>query len=87
MTFTWNEPPCGDRNTVITGYTYSFIEGGRSKRAVEDETTTDTTVSIEDLTPYTDYIFNISANTDAGIGVETTMIYQTLVGGTLIFIS
>ena len=52
---------------------------------MEDETTTDTTVSFEDLTPYTDYTFTISANTDAGKGVDTTMMYRTLAGGTVRF--
>ena len=71
-------------NGVITGYTYSFIEGGRTKPPVLDETT-DTTVSFEDLTPYTDYTFTISANTDAGIGVGSTLVYPIPVGGTVRF--
>ena len=52
---------------------------------MEDETTTDTTVSIEDLTPYTDYTCTIPANTDAGIEVNATIIYRALARGSIRF--
>ncbi|PIK35162.1 fibronectin type III domain protein [Apostichopus japonicus] len=62
--FTWDTVNCPDTNGEITGYRYRLTLNGE---AVEKETTI-WQVVFNDLTPRTNYTFNVQGGTSAGFG-------------------
>ncbi|XP_072042726.1 receptor-type tyrosine-protein phosphatase F-like [Amphiura filiformis] len=66
ITIEWSEPPCGNRHGPIIGYSYSLYN--ETSDEIITSTGLNTTVTINDLTPYTTYTFVITALTNAGKG-------------------
>ncbi|XP_022095017.1 uncharacterized protein LOC110981618 [Acanthaster planci] len=79
LSFSWSKPPCGSRGGIIIGYTYKLTEVSPESQAVIQSVTSEESVTFEDLTPLTEYSFQVAANTIAGAGprsqaeVETTL--------------
>ncbi len=83
LLFTWDQPPCGDRNGVIIGYEYSLrsVKTDTFKRAGY---TTDKSIEFREdnmLEDFVEYRFNISAKTSAGTGPSTAISVRTAEGG------
>ena len=72
VTVSWQEPEI--TNGVIIHYLVTVISGPQLIN--EDEMTTDLSFSADELTPFTNYTFAVSAVTSAGEGlsVELTVI-------------
>ncbi|XP_072041064.1 receptor-type tyrosine-protein phosphatase T-like [Amphiura filiformis] len=66
LTFSWIEPDCGKRNGDIVMYSYELTDH-RTNSVVMDNTS-DTTVSIKNLTPYVGYSFSVAAVNSASRG-------------------
>ncbi|XP_071800236.1 receptor-type tyrosine-protein phosphatase mu-like [Asterias amurensis] len=67
--FSWSAPPCGGRGGNITGYTYKLTQLGSMQDSVEGLTdSSNRMVTISGLIPYTNYSFQVAANTSQGIG-------------------
>ena len=81
VTLTWNKPLCTERNGNIIGYTYSFLVKETSSFVVDNMMTSDITVSLDNLTPVTEYLFIISAKTRTGNGPSATVDVTTLDSG------
>ena len=60
------EPVCGERNGDIIKYSYVLTDQYRNTRTTGD--VTDTTITLNDLTPYVSYSFRVVAWTAAGQG-------------------
>ena len=86
LSFSWSEPPCGDRGGIITGYTYKLTQVG-SMMPDNVEGLTDSSnrmVMISGLIPYTDYSFQVAANTSQGMGpLSSSLNTRTTEGGKL----
>ncbi|XP_022111479.1 receptor-type tyrosine-protein phosphatase delta-like [Acanthaster planci] len=68
LSFSWSKPPCGSRGGIITGYTYKLTEISPESQVVIQSVTSEESVTIEGLTPLTEYSFQVAANTIAGAG-------------------
>ncbi|XP_072027044.1 phosphatidylinositol phosphatase PTPRQ-like [Amphiura filiformis] len=66
LSFSWTEPECGKRNGDIVMYSYELTD--HRKNPVVMDKTSDTTVSINNLTPYVMYTFRVAAVNSAGQG-------------------
>ena len=66
---TWDTIECIERNGIITGYTVVFQEW--------NETTNTTNFSPGELTPGTNYTFQVAGVNDAGTGVFLTIDIST----------
>ncbi|XP_022109752.1 receptor-type tyrosine-protein phosphatase kappa-like isoform X2 [Acanthaster planci] len=64
LSFSWSPPPCGSRGGIITGYVYKL--SGRGPTILDD--TAFKSVTIPQLIPFTNYSFQVAANTSAGTG-------------------
>ncbi|XP_038066669.1 angiopoietin-1 receptor-like [Patiria miniata] len=73
LTFSWNQPACGSRGGVITGYTYKL--NGPGSQLILDVSTAEQ-VEIDGLIPFTYYSFQVSANTIAGAGPNSDVVVQ-----------
>lgn len=63
----WADPSCGQRNGVITGFTYMLLDVETDR--VEDYGTTELTiVHLPDKDPLKKYKFLVAAKTVAGMG-------------------
>jgi hypothetical protein len=73
VSLSWNPPPAEDHNGQLTGYTvkYGTPAGTQSSKA-----TSDTSITINDLNPNTEYKFKVSAMNAAGNGPFTPSISQ-----------
>ena len=60
-----------DQNGAITEYTvrWSLVTGEQ-----DEYTTTNTNITVTDLSPYTTYVWTIAASTSVGIGPYSTAI-------------
>ncbi|XP_038066685.1 receptor-type tyrosine-protein phosphatase F-like [Patiria miniata] len=65
LTFSWSQPACGSQGGVITGYTYK-LSGPGSQLILN--ASSDEEVEINGLIPFTNYSFQVAANTSAGAG-------------------
>ncbi|XP_022097856.1 uncharacterized protein LOC110983161 isoform X2 [Acanthaster planci] len=79
LSFSWSKPPCGSRGGITTGYTYKLTEGSPESQVIIQTVTSEESVTIEGLTPLTEYSFQVAANTIAGTGPYS----QAAVGTTL----
>ena len=61
ISYSWDQPPCGQRNGIIQQYSYSIAPGGEGS-------TTESTVTVLDLNPCTEYNFTLFAETSVGKG-------------------
>ncbi|XP_038052730.1 uncharacterized protein LOC119725398 [Patiria miniata] len=79
LSFSWSKPPCGSRGGIITGYTYILTGVGPPSTEVVQSVTSEESVTIQGLSPLTEYSFQVAANTNAGAGpysqaqVKTTL--------------
>ena len=62
---TWDTIECIERNGIITNYTVVFQEQDGA------DVTSNTTFIAEELTPYTNYTFQVAGVNDAGMGPFT----------------
>ena len=62
----WDPITCTERNGEITGYKVKFHERGGG--VVCEETTTNETLTVTELTPYTNYIFQVAGINTNGTG-------------------
>ncbi|PIK47208.1 putative receptor-type tyrosine-protein phosphatase F [Apostichopus japonicus] len=67
-TLSWRRVSCPHTNGEITGYRYQLSLNGE---VVQEETTQSRMVVINDLTPGTNYKFNVQGGTSAGFGPLT----------------
>ena len=81
VTLSWNKPLCTERNGNITGYEFSLLVKKTSSFVVNNMMTSDTTVSFDNLTPVTEYLFIISAKTKVGSGPSATLDFATFDSG------
>ena len=78
MTFSWNQPPCGQRNGNVTTYQLSIVntaDGSVSTRNISC-----TTETFTGLVPYTDYNLSVSAVNQFGSGPFASAMNMTLEG-------
>ncbi|XP_038053132.1 uncharacterized protein LOC119725683 [Patiria miniata] len=68
LSFSWSKPPCGSRGGIITGYTYILTEVGPPSTEVVQSVTSEESVTIQGLSPLTEYSFQVAASTTAGAG-------------------
>ncbi|XP_038066670.1 angiopoietin-1 receptor-like [Patiria miniata] len=73
LTFFWSQPPCGSRGGNITGYTYKL--SGPGSQLILDVSTAEQ-VEIDGLIPFTNYSFQVAANTIAGAGPYSGVVVQ-----------
>ena len=73
---TWDTIECIERNGIITGYRVIFQEQGGAD-VLGNTSTVNRTFSAEELTPYTNYTFQVAGVNDAGTGNYTTEITIT----------
>ncbi|XP_038069022.1 angiopoietin-1 receptor-like [Patiria miniata] len=73
LTFFWSQPPCGSRGGIITGYMYKL--SGPGSQLILDVSTAEQ-VEIDGLIPFTNYSFQVSANTIAGAGPYSGVVVQ-----------
>ena len=66
LSFSWQQPECGKRHGVIVMYTYE-LTNGLTNNNINGETT-DSSVTISNLTPYVTYTFKVAAVNTAGMG-------------------
>ncbi|XP_038052727.1 uncharacterized protein LOC119725395 [Patiria miniata] len=69
LSFSWSKPPCGSRGGIITGYTYILTEVGPPSTEVVQSVTSEESVTIQGLSPLTEYSFQVAASTTAGAGL------------------
>ena len=74
LTFTWDTPRCRDRGGEITSFYYQLK--GLNTTTMEGNVT-DNMVVLLDLTPSTEYAFQVSATTSVGRGPFTAEIEIT----------
>ncbi|XP_038066666.1 angiopoietin-1 receptor-like [Patiria miniata] len=65
LTFSWSQPACGSRGGIITGYTYKL--SGPGSQLISNVSTAEQ-VEIDGLIPFTNYSFQVAANTSTGAG-------------------
>ena len=71
----WNEVPCLDQNSVITGYTVRYEFGDQSSTL--SITVTDRMASLTSLQPFTNYSIQVSAvNSNDDMGPLSTPITE-----------
>ena len=63
ISYSWEQPPCGQRNGVIREYAYSISSGGEG-------VINGNSVMIYPLDPCTEYAFAVSAVTSMGAGPQ-----------------
>ena len=73
---TWDTIECIERNGIITGYTVVFQEQGGANVPGR-------TFSATELTPFTNYIFQVAGVNDAGTGVFAVLTITTAEEGLL----
>ncbi|XP_038066663.1 angiopoietin-1 receptor-like [Patiria miniata] len=73
LTFSWNQPACGSRGGIITGYTYTL--SGPGSQLILDVSTAEQ-VEIDGLIPFTDYSFQVAANNSVGFGPYSGVVVQ-----------
>ncbi|XP_038066674.1 angiopoietin-1 receptor-like [Patiria miniata] len=66
LAFSWSLPVCGNRGGVITGYDYRLSTSGAAP--MTRQTTASLSVTIDGLTPFTYYSFQVAARTNDGTG-------------------
>jgi hypothetical protein len=68
----WEPPFLSDQNGIITQYTlwWSLLTTGEEN----EYTTTNTNITVTNLSPYTTYVWTIAASTSVGIGPNSTAI-------------
>ena len=71
---TWNTIECIESNGIITGYTVVFQEQGGVN---VPGNTVDRTFSATELTPFTNYTFQVAGVNDVGTGPFTDIITIT----------
>ena len=78
LSFSWSEPPCGDRGGIIIGYTYKLTRvGSVPDIMIQQSDTSEQSVTIDGLIPFTEYSFQVAANTSKGIGPYTNDVTMT----------
>ncbi|XP_038068801.1 angiopoietin-1 receptor-like [Patiria miniata] len=73
LTFSWSQPACGSRGGIITGYSYKL--SGPGSQLILDVSTAEQ-VEIDGLIPFTNYSFQVAANTSAGAGPYSDVVIQ-----------
>ena len=74
ITVTWDTIECIERNGILTGYTVVFQEPGWANVS---SNTVDRTFSATELTPFTNYTFQVAGVNDVGTGPFTDIITIT----------
>ena len=77
---TWNIIACIERNGMITGYIVVLQEQGRTNVI---SSTVDRTFSATELTPFTNYTFQVAGVNDAGTGFFAVLTIITAEDGLL----
>ncbi|XP_038066676.1 angiopoietin-1 receptor-like [Patiria miniata] len=75
LAFSWSLPACGNRGGTITGYDYRLSTSGAAP--MTGQTTAGRSVTIDGLTPYTSYIFQVAARTNDGTGPYSAAVTST----------
>ena len=69
---TWDPPPITQRNGIITSYSITQVVAGVSSTL----STTEQTLLVTSLRPFTSYTFEIAASTSVGLGPRTSPITE-----------
>ena len=77
---TWDTIECIERNGIITGYTVVFQEQGGAN---VPGNTVNRTFSATELTPFTNYTFQVAGVNDAGTGLLAVLTITTAEEGSL----
>ncbi len=78
ISYSWENPECGKRNGEIVTYTFE-ITNDRTNDNINDKTT-DSIVTINNLTPYVTYTFKVAALNTAGMGPFSEIVTRTAEG-------
>ena len=70
-TFTWDTPPSNEQNGIIIEYFINITIADSGE--IFQESTSENSLSIHTLAPFTTYLCIISASTSAGIGPYSTV--------------
>jgi hypothetical protein len=65
VSLSWDPPPAEHHNGKLTGY---IVKYGTSADALSSKETDNTSITICDLNPNTEYTFQVSAKNEAGNG-------------------
>lgn len=86
VTLSWNAPPAADHNGELTGYTIK-VKNHNGDEARPPLTTDNTCTSkeVDGLKPNTDYIFEVSAMTEAGSGPPKSINKRTAEEGKIAY--
>ena len=68
----WEPPFISDQNGIITNYTIRWTL--TPSEGESEYTTTNTNITVSNLTPHTTYVWTIAASTSVGIGPYSTAV-------------
>ncbi len=74
ITFNWNALLVAEQNGQITSYTINVTETGSGQSIQRTVPSTQTSISITALLPFTSYDCSIAASTSVGIGPFSTIL-------------
>ena len=73
----WDEVPCLQQNSIITGYTVRYEPASGGEPSNEPITGTDRMTSLTDLLPFTDYSIEVAAvNSNNDMGPFSTAVME-----------
>ena len=75
---TWGTIECIERNGIITGYTVVFQLEQGGANVLGNGNIVGRTFSATELTPFTNYTFQVAGINDVGTGPDTDMITITI---------
>ncbi|XP_038049619.1 receptor-type tyrosine-protein phosphatase delta-like [Patiria miniata] len=76
LTFTWEHPLCSEMNGVILNYVYKFVETEERSRIDENDVPPNiTSLTVDELSPCTEYHFKVRAKTSADLGAFSGAIH------------
>ena len=77
VTFSWMPPLPDQQNGVLTGYTLNITEAGSGVTTQRTLPSSQTTITVTSLLPFTTYSFAISSYTSVGPGPFSTLLAVT----------
>ena len=77
LSFSWDQPQCGERHGRIIGYDFKFGEDIKDDTTTEVISTNCTSATFYDLEHYTKYEFQVRATSSVGSGPFTGVLPVT----------
>ena len=77
VTFNWQAPLVEEQNGVIISYTINVTDVGRGQTIQRLVSSSQTSITVASLIPFTTYSCSIAASTSAGMGPFSTLLTLT----------